>query len=112
MSTRGFDKTAIQSVMKQAFDRARIDIRAIMPDVEYERCRDDFAFHLFDCFDDFESLIESFRSLDGLNPEEAVQFLMGFLYHVVPHLNAAGALLLGDIPTSFSVPDLDSLLDD
>ena len=30
--------------------------------------------------------------------EKATTFLVGFLYHAVPHLKAAGRLLLDDVP--------------
>jgi|ERR1043165_790562 hypothetical protein len=66
----------------------------------YENTREDFAFHILECVDDISELL---RLLD--QPKEAAaaaRQIVGFLYHVVPHMNAATRLLLGEIPDPFA----------
>jgi hypothetical protein len=63
--------------------------------------RDEFVFHMMDWIDDMERLRALYRSpvRDATSASEVV---VGFLYHVVPHLNAAGRLLLDEIPDRFA----------
>jgi hypothetical protein len=37
-----------------------------------------------------------------VSSKEATTFIIGFLYHVIPHLNAAGNLLLDKVPDPFA----------
>lgn len=63
--------------------------------------REDFAFHIVECIDDFEDLLSIFQKT--VTAESATRELVGFLYHVVPHLNAATRILLGGVPDTFAV---------
>lgn len=68
---------------------------------DFEKKRGDFVFHMMDWLDDLEDLHALFRSQDAAK-EEAAELIVGFLYHVIPHLTEAGRLLLGGVPNPFS----------
>jgi hypothetical protein len=67
----------------------------------YRRRQLDFIFHMTDWSDDLERLAELFKHPNKYDRETAGLFICGFLYHVIPHLNAAGRLLLDEIPDAF-----------
>ena len=86
----------------RAFDAARDGLREDVPAAEYERRRRDFVFHLTDCLDDLEGLSSWLRDPQRDDDDEAVSELVGMLYHIIPHLNAAGRLLLDEISDPFA----------
>jgi hypothetical protein len=51
---------------------------------------------------DLQELAKLFRNPDLSDEETASALVIGFLYHVVPHLNAAGRLLLDEISDPFA----------
>ncbi|WP_147372586.1 hypothetical protein [Calidithermus terrae] len=62
--------------------------------------REEFVFHMTDWLEDLKRLTDLYTSPD--KPQaEANKVVVGFLYHVVPHLKAASRLLLGEIPDAF-----------
>jgi hypothetical protein len=88
--------TRIRELLMAAFDAMHEQ-----EDSDHSPQREEFAFHLHECIDDFASFIAA-MSPDA-DPEKTAQFLVGFLTHVVPHMNAAGALFLGKISDPFVV---------
>jgi hypothetical protein len=95
----------IKNLLGKVFDAASGGLRAELPADEYERRRYDFVFHMTDWADDLEQMAGWFKSPRRFDEEAAATFVIGFLYHVVPHLNAAGRLLLDDISDPFAEPD-------
>ena len=75
-----------------------------------KHCRQDFVFHMTDWLEDLRRLVAVYDDPRRAEKEEASDAVFGFLIHAVPHLMAAGHLLLGkemthpfDIPTETAV---------
>src|SRR5256885_2114404 len=94
--------THLEELLGKVFDGAREGLRAELPSDEYEKQRHDFVFHMLDWQDDLKRLSHLFDNPEDLNEEAAAVFLIGFLYHVLPHLSTAGRLLLDEIPDPFA----------
>ena len=54
-----------------------------------------------DWTDDLERLAALYKDPASMDLKAAQRFLFGFLVHVIPHLNAAGRLMLGEIRDPF-----------
>ena len=91
----------IEQLLGQVFDEAREGLRETLDPEEYERRRHEFIFHMTDWREELEQLVELFKHPEQQDQESASVFLIGFLYHVIPHLNAAGRLLLDEIGDPF-----------
>jgi hypothetical protein len=89
-------------LLEAVFDQLHEEDRKNMAPLLYERRRHDFAFHMTDWLRDLESLGKLYQDPGQVSLEKATRFLIGFLYHVIPHLNAAGRLLLDEIPDAFA----------
>jgi hypothetical protein len=63
--------------------------------------RQDFIFHMTDWLDDLRRLSALFEHPGRFDRQRAGCTVAGFLYHVIPHLKAAGRLLLDYIPDTF-----------
>ena len=63
--------------------------------------RRDFVFHMTDWLDDLQRLVPLYEHPERADGKQAGSDIAGFLYHVVPHLKAAGRLLLDEIPDAF-----------
>jgi hypothetical protein len=72
--------------------------------VDFERHKHDFAFHMTDWYTEIQPLQRLFDSPRQWSDDAAAAFVVGFLHHVVPHLNAATRLLLGAISDPFAPP--------
>ena len=66
----------------------------------HERQRQEFVFHMTDWDEELESLAKLYSNRH-MSEAEATQVVVEFLYHALPHLNAAGRLLLDRIPDAF-----------
>ena len=53
-----------------------------------------------DWLNDLESLVMLYEQ-HHLEKNKAASIVSGFLYHAIPHLNAAGRLLLDSVPDPF-----------
>jgi hypothetical protein len=104
----GFGKSHVNRVapaeelLGQVFDSAREGLRATLPPDEYEKMRHDFAFHLSDVREDLVRLADLLAEPHKLDEKAASALVIGILYHAIPHLNAAGRLLLDQINDPFA----------
>jgi hypothetical protein len=92
----------LRELLGRVFDAAQEGLRDELPPEEYERRRHDFVFHMTDPADDLARFADLVRHPGSANDEETTTFLIGFLYHVLPHLSAAGRLLLDHVPDPFA----------
>jgi hypothetical protein len=99
--------TRLEHLLGQVFDGCRNGLRNEVGPAEYERRRRDFIFHMMDWRNDLEPLARLYERPEGQDADAASTFLIGFLYHIIPHLAAAGRLLLDEVPDPFAdaVPD-------
>jgi hypothetical protein len=87
----------LEHLLGKIFDGAREGLRESLAPQEYEKRKQDFVFHLTDWADDLQQLADLFNRPNRQDEESASALVIGFLYHLIPHLNAAGRLLLDDI---------------
>ncbi len=69
------------------------------------KAREDFVFHMTDWLNDLRSLAAVYEHPAQADRKQAGMVVAGFLYHVLPHLKAAGRLLLDGIPDAFEEAD-------
>jgi hypothetical protein len=91
----------LEELLGQFFDELREGLRSELPPEEYDRRRHEFIFHMIDCKEDVERLADWLKHPEGPDDTAAAEMLAGFLYHVVPHMNAAARLLLDRIGDPF-----------
>jgi len=88
---------ALENLLARVFDYYQ--------EAEDSRChaerRREFVFHMTDWLNDLQDLQELYSRPEKADAKSASLFLHGFLIHVVPHLNAAGRLLVGEIRDPF-----------
>jgi hypothetical protein len=89
-------------LFEKIFDECREGLRAELSPAEYEQQRHDFAFHMTDWLGDLNTLNELYTHPEKADLHKATISIIGLLYHVIPHLNAAGRLLLDTIPDAFA----------
>lgn len=92
-----------RNLLKEVFDHVR---EHQLPDgvnpSEYETWKLDFVFHLTDWVSDLEELRGLLQTPKSFGVEDASHIITRFLDHAIPHLNAAGRLLLDEISDPFS----------
>jgi hypothetical protein len=66
------------------------------------RSREDFVFHMTDWLNDLDNLWEIYKNPESTSKEAAEDAVFGFLIHALPHLMAAGRLLLDEIQDTFA----------
>jgi hypothetical protein len=91
----------LEQLLGRVFDGAREGLREELDHEEYVKRKHDFIFHMSDWKGDLEGLAALFNNPDQ-DEDTASVLLIGFLYHAVPHLNAAARLLLDDVGDPFS----------
>jgi hypothetical protein len=90
------DVAKIENLMGQVYDALQsIDDKAANSEAKRQ-----FVFHMTDWLDNLESLVKLYEE-GTVRQEKAAQTVARFLYHVIPHLHAAGRLLLDRIPEPF-----------
>ncbi len=94
-----------EQLLGRVFDGAREGLRENVDPREYEKRKHDFVFHMTDWSGDLERLAALFDQPDQWDEESASALVIGFLYHVIPHLNAAGRLLLDGVGDPFEQPE-------
>src|SRR5439155_8797625 len=87
----------LRKLLGKVFDLMRGDERKAGDQDAYKTHRLDFVFHMTDWLKDLEELRELYEHPEKNTPEEASTRVIGFLVHVLPHLNAAGRLLLDEV---------------
>jgi hypothetical protein len=88
--------------LERVYDRAQAGLRDELGEDDYERRRRDFVFHMLDWDSDLRRMVALIDDPGKVSTKEATTFIIGFLYHVIPHLNAAGNLLLDEVPDPFA----------
>jgi hypothetical protein len=83
-----------ETLLGCVFDDLRDGLRNTISPEEYNRRKYDFVFHMLDWKEDLDRLIELFSEPGQYSRDSATKLIVGFLYHVVPHLDAAFTLLL------------------
>jgi len=71
-------------------------------DSRFDERKSDFVFHMTDWRADLDKLYEMYTNPGGWVPGSACECVVGFLYHAVPHLDAAAKLLAGTAGDPFS----------
>lgn len=89
-------KLDIRKLLGRIFD----EFQEVEDPEECARRKQDFVFHMTDWKDDLARMAELYKNPEKLNVE-AGKIVVAFLYHAIPHLNAAGRLLLDNIPDPF-----------
>jgi hypothetical protein len=75
------------------------------------RAKQDFIFHMTDWLADLRRLTAIYEHPEKVDRQSAGYDIAGFLYHVIPHLKAAGRILLDTIPDAFDNADNDAPVD-
>jgi hypothetical protein len=91
------EKQEIERVLARVFD----ELQKIKDPTEHARTREDFVFHMVDWIDNLEELFQLYANPKDHDIETSNNIIIGFLYHVIPHLNVAGRLLLDTISNPF-----------
>jgi hypothetical protein len=69
------------------------DLQRLDHSLKNARCRRNFIFHMTDWLKDLRDLNELSEHPERFTREQATAVVSGFVYHVLPHLRAAGRLL-------------------
>ena len=93
----------LEELLGRVFDGAREGLRENIEPVDYAQRRRDFIFHMTDWKPEVQQLADLYKNSEGRDEIATADFLIGFLYHVIPHLHAAGRLLLDDVLDPFAV---------
>jgi hypothetical protein len=88
----------LEEFLGQTFDA----FRDVEDAGEHEQKKAEFIFHMTDWTSDLEKLAELYQTPSMMDRKAARQFIFGFLVHVIPHLNAAGRLMLDEIADPFA----------
>jgi hypothetical protein len=94
----------LRKALRRIFDYLNSEDRKEMSPAAYEQRRNEFEFHMTDIVTDMHGLVRLYDRPDSVDRKTAGQFVISFLYHVIPHLNAAGRVFLGDVLDPFA-PD-------
>jgi len=94
----------LEELLGRIFDGAREGLREKIELDDYAQRRRDFIFHMADWKSEVQRLADLYKNPEGHDESAASDFLIGFLYHAIPHLNAAGRLLLDEVLDPFSNP--------
>jgi hypothetical protein len=87
----------IQTLLAAIYnDYQRLDERKLNA-----RCRRNFVFHMTDWSENLRELAELYQHPEKFSRQEAGRIVSGFLFHVIPHLRAAGRLMLDYAPEDF-----------
>lgn len=92
----------LESLLGKVFDSCREGLSEELSPADYAERRHDFVFHMTDWLSDLAGYADLVQHPENSKKADATHFLIGFLYHVIPHLNAAGRLLLDEIPDPFA----------
>lgn len=83
-------------MLGRVFDAVRHEDRKSKRSADYKERRSDFIFHMTDWLTDLRELQELYAHPTKVEVQKVSISLMSILIHVIPHLNAAGRLLLDE----------------
>jgi len=89
LKTRAGATGKFQQVLAAVYD----DLQKLAKPRKNARCRRNFVFHMTDWLEDLHDLNELAEHPDRVSRKQATRLVSGFIYHVLPHLRAAGRLL-------------------
>lgn len=101
----------LEALLGWIFDQMREGLRDDVGPGDYERLKRDFVFHMTDWDSDLKGIASFFETPGAIPKKQAAQLVVGFLYHVIPHLKAAGRLLLDDVGDPFADEEVFGLLE-
>lgn len=93
-----YPSPALEKALRGVFDEWRDDDKLLDRDA-YRR---DFVFHMTDWLNDLAALQDFYHHPERYGKDRASQLVFGFLIHAIPHLNAAGRILLDGLVDSFA----------
>ncbi len=96
-----YEQAKIRSLLEKVFDEMYSESRN-KKSARYQEFRRDFGFHMTDWLEDLKELHDVFKNPDKYSGATACRQITGILYHVIPHLSAAGRILLEEIPDAFA----------
>src|SRR4051812_20915715 len=96
--------------LARIFDEMRGSLREGLSASEYAALRDAFVFHMTDWLEDGDRFAALRREPRSAGQEEAIDRVVGFLIHAIPHLRAASRILLDDVGDPFEGDETDQLL--
>ncbi len=99
-----------RALLEKIFDATYEDERAALSLEDYERLRGDLAFHMTDWLPDLHRLKELVDAPESQTVEASRKVLAGFLVHAIPHLRAAGRILVGPPVDAFEDDETAKLL--
>src|SRR5262249_43016817 len=88
-------------LLGRIFDSAREGDRKTK---RFEERRREFIFPITDGLADYKRSNELYAHPEKAELHKPTISTIGLLYHIIPHLNAAGRLLLDHIPDAFAPP--------
>jgi hypothetical protein len=91
-------KLTLEQLLGNTFDA----FRDVDDEAGHARKKADFIFHMTDWISDLETLAALYKDPNMMDRKAARQLIFGFLVHVIPHLNAAGRLMLDEIADPFA----------
>src|SRR5262245_45987466 len=101
--TRTTTASGLQERLGSIFDSMRQALCNELSSEEYEQRRSDFIFHMTDWKSDLDQLAQWMKRPDSCDNEAASNLVVGFLYHLIPHLRAAWRVLLDQNKDPFDV---------
>jgi hypothetical protein len=94
-------KMKLRQLMERIFDSCRTGLRKELTPAQYDQRRFDFAFHMTDWLSDLDELNELYEHPENADVDDACVSVISILVHIIPHLDAAGRLLLDEISDPF-----------
>lgn len=96
-----YDWEKIRALVEKVFDEMYAETRN-KKSRKYQEYRSDFGFHMTDWLGDLKKLDDLYSQPEKYSPKQASAVIIGALYHVIPHLSAAGRILLEELPDAFA----------
>lgn len=91
----------LEDLLGKVFDEAQGPLKKSLGLKEYRSRRGDFIFHMTDWLGDLKEVNQIYGYPEKCDLKKTTSQMIGILYHVIPHLNAAGRLLLDEVPDPF-----------
>jgi hypothetical protein len=92
----------LTKLLGKVYDSMRRDERKSVDRETYQRLRFDFVFHMTDWLNDIHRINDLYSHPERFSTHDATTQVIAILVHVIPHLNAAGRLLLDEVSDPFA----------